>query len=212
METSNFETWVFDLDNTLYHPSVRLFDQIEAKMEAFMMREIGLTHPEAKAKRADFWRNHGTTLAGLIDVYGIDPQPFLQEVHDIDHSVLPKATELRDALNALDGRLLIYTNGSRAHGQMVTDALGIFDCFDEIFGIEDASYTPKPHRGAFEQVFGKAELNPTTAIMFEDDPRNLAVPHDMGLATVLVGQENDSPHIHHTTDDLAGFLKQYTRN
>ncbi len=212
MEHRKFDTWVFDVDNTLYHPSVRLFDQIEAKMEAFMMREIGLSHEEAKAKRKDFWRNHGTTLAGLVEVYGIDPDPFLDEVHDIDHSVLPTASKLRDALNALEGRLIVYTNGSKAHGKMVTEALGIYDCFDELFGIEDAGYKPKPHRIAFERVFGRAGLEPKSAIMFEDDPRNLAVPHELGMATVLVGSQDDSPHIHRTTDDLAGFLTRLSGN
>ncbi len=206
MNKSSIDTWVFDLDNTLYPPEARLFDQIEAKMEAYMVRELGIDPAQAKPLRSDFWRNHGTTLEGLVQVYGIDPDPFLDEVHDIDHASLEPCAHLKAALEALDGRRVIYTNGSRAHGEMVSTSLGLRDCFDAIYGIEDAGYKPKPHRIAFDRVFGTLGLDPTRAIMFEDDPRNLAVPHEMGLATVLVGTSDPQPHIHAQTTDLAGYL------
>jgi len=206
MKKDAIDFWVFDLDNTLYPPAVRLFDQIEAKMEGYMIRELGVTSQDAKAMRSDFWHNHGTTLEGLVQVYGIDPDPFLDEVHDIDHSPLSKAPALREALFALEGHRVIYTNGSRAHGDMVSRALGIRDCFHEIYGIENAGYKPKPQAQAFEKVFELAGVDPSRGIMFEDDPRNLKVPHDMGMATVLVGGEASEDHIHHNTDDLAGFL------
>lgn len=206
MIKNSIHTWVFDLDNTLYPASVRLFDQIEAKMEAYMVRELGIDLAEAKRIRNDYWHNHGTTLEGLVQVHGIDPDPFLDEVHDIDHSLLPPSPELADAINALPGKKIIYTNGSRAHGHMVSTALGLRDCFSHIYGIEDAGYRPKPKAEAFEKVFKAAKIDPTAAAMFEDDPRNLKVPHDLGMMTVLIGEEPPAPHIHHSTQDLTDFL------
>lgn len=207
MKKNSIDFWVFDLDNTLYPPSARLFDQIEAKMEGYMIRELGLAIDDAKAMRADFWHNHGTTLEGLMQVYGVDPVPFLREVHDIDHSVLEIAPGLRDAINSLEGHRVIYTNGSKEHGEMVSRALGIRECFHEIFGIEDAGYKPKPHADAYASVFKKAKIDPGRAVMFEDDPRNLKVPHELGMATVLVGSDLRDEHIHHRTHDLIGFLQ-----
>ena len=209
MNKNAIDFWVFDLDNTLYPPSVRLFDQIEEKMESYMVRELGVGIEKAKTLRSDFWHNHGTTLEGLVQVHGVDPDPFLEEVHDIDHSNLVHATALKDAIDNLDGHKVIYTNGSRKHGHMVSTALGIRDCFDHIYGIEDAGYKPKPHAIAFSKVFEQARIDPKRAIMFEDDPRNLMVPHDLGMATVLVGGDANAAHIHHKTDDLAAFLTQY---
>lgn len=206
MKKALIDTWVFDLDNTLYPPAVRLFDQIELRMETFMMRELAMTRDEAKSTRAAFWRDYGTTLAGLMSVYEIEPDPFLDEVHDIDHSALETAHDLSSALQKLEGRCVIYTNGSRRHAQMVTKALGIDERFDAMFGIEDADYHPKPHSRAFEKVFEKADLIPQRSAMFEDDPRNLKVPHEIGMATVLVGGQDDGAHIHYRTDDLAAFL------
>ena len=208
MKKALIDTWVFDLDNTLYPPKVRLFDQIEDRMETFMMREIGLSREEAKAMRAAFWREYGTTLAGLVAVYGIAPDPFLDEVHDIDHSALEIAHDLHRALSALEGRCIIYTNGSRKHAEMVTAALGIADRFDAMFGIEDAGYQPKPGEAAYKTVFAAAGIAPARAVMFEDDPRNLLVPHTLGMTTVLVGSPQDGAHIHHRTDDLPGFLAE----
>jgi len=209
MNKKSIETWVFDLDNTLYPPSIRLFDQIEHKMETYMTREIGLSWEDAKVLRGDFWRNHGTTLEGLIQVYGIEPDPFLEEVHDLDHSALEVNGALRQAILSLPGRCVIYTNGSRKHGKQVSDALGLEGCFEAIYGIEDAGYKPKPKAIAFERVFESAKIDPQKAIMFEDDPRNLEIPAQMGMKTVLVGGDKPGDHIHHHTLDLTDFLERF---
>ena len=215
MDLSHIEYWVFDLDNTLYPAEARLFDQIEARMEQFIMRELGIGTDAARKLRADFWHNHGTTLAGLMEVYGIDPDPFLQEVHDIDLAHLAPAPDLAAALFALPGYRAIYTNGSRQHGENVSSARGIRDAFHAIFGIEDAAYHPKPAASAFDHIIARAGIDPARAIMFEDDPRNLIVPARLGMVTVLVGAalpgtgaaDITDAHIHHHTADLAGFLQ-----
>lgn len=208
MNMSSIDHWVFDLDNTLYPASARLFDQIERKMETYIVRELSITPSEAKSMRADFWHNHGTTLKGLMDVHKIDPDPFLEEVHDIDISHLEPAADLKHAIDALQAECVIYTNGSRRHGENISTARGIRSCFEAIYGIEDASYRPKPEIAAFEQVFSAAGIEPKRAVMVEDDPRNLVAPAAMGMTTILVGSDIKADHIHFHTSDLTGFLTQ----
>jgi putative hydrolase of the HAD superfamily len=204
--------WVFDLDNTLYPPEMRLFDQIEQRMIAYVMTALGVTAPEANRLRAQYWAEYGTTLAGLMRLHDIDPVPYMEEVHDIDFSVLSPDPELRARLRDLPGRRIVYTNGSEGYARRVIAARGLDGLFDAVYGVEHAGYRPKPEADAFAQVFGRDGLDPARAAMFEDDPRNLAVPHAMGLRTVHVAPApHEAPHIHHHTDDLGGFLARVLR-
>lgn len=200
-------TWVFDLDNTLYPPQYRLFDQIEVKMTAFVMRELGVGRTEANRLRQHYWDRYGTTLAGLMREHRLDPGTYLDEVHDIDFTLLPPDPDLATALQALPGRRIIYTNACVPYAEKVLQARGLSGLFDAIYGIENASFLPKPERAAFERIFAADGLDPARAAMFEDDARNLAAPHDMGMRTIHVAPKPlKSLHIHHHTDDLAGFL------
>jgi putative hydrolase of the HAD superfamily len=203
---AHVETWVFDLDNTLYPPSIRLFDQIEERMGAYIVRTLGLGAAEAQALRSRYWRTYGTTLAGLMREHGHEPGPYLSEVHDIDLSGVLPAPLLSAAIGRLPGRKVVFTNGSREHARRVTQAAGLDGAFDALYGFEDAAYVPKPEAGAFDTVFALARLEPRRAAMFEDDARNLAVPHRLGMRTVLVGPAATHPHVHHQTEELAGFL------
>lgn len=204
---SHITTWVFDLDNTLYPPQHRLFDQIEVKMTAYVMRTLGVARTEADRLRQHYWQTHGTTLAGLMREHQIDPAPYLDEVHDIDFTVLPRDPALAEAIKALPGRRIIYTNACVPYAEKVLRACGLDGLFDAIYGIENANFLPKPERAAFEVIFAADGLNPAQAAMFEDDARNLAAPHAMGMRTVHVAPKPlKSRHIHHHTDDLAGFL------
>ena len=204
-------TWVFDLDNTLYPPRYRLFDQIEVKMTDWVMRALHVGRTEADRLRQHYWQTYGTTLSGLMREHGVDPGPYLTEVHDIDFSVLPRDPDLALAIAALPGRKIIYTNGGAGYARQVLSARGLDGLFDAIYGIEEAGFLPKPERGAFDVIFGLDGLDPTRAAMFEDDPRNLRAPHEMGLRTVLVAEKPvPALHIHHQTNDLTGFLAALT--
>lgn len=201
--------WVFDLDHTLYPPSARLFDQIEVRMTAYVMRALGVGQQEADRLRDQYWRSHGTTLAGLMQLHGVDPTPYLHEVHDIDFSVLTPDPDLRAAIAALPGQKIVFTNGSAPYAEKVLAARGLDGLFDGIFGVEHAQYHPKPAARAFATVFGRAGVDPARAAMFEDDPRNLAVPHQLGMRTVHVAPKPEpAPHIQHHTDDLPRFLRR----
>ena len=199
--------WVFDLDNTLYPPATRLFDQIDRRMTAYVMRELGLPEAAADRLRHDYWQTYGTTLAGLIAHHGIDPDPYLDEVHDIDFSALAPDPALRAGIAALPGRRIVYTNGSSPYARRVIAARGLDGLFDAVYGVEHAGYRPKPQPEAFAAVFAADGLDPARAAMFEDDPRNLRVPHRLGMRTVHVAPDPEpADHIHHHTTDLAAFL------
>lgn len=209
---SHVRTWVFDLDNTLYPPEARLFDQIELRMTAWVMQALGVARPEADRLRRHYWELYGTTLAGLMHEHGVDPAPYLDHVHDISLDHLQPDPALREGIAALPGRRIVYTNGCAPYAERVLAARGLSGLFDAVYGVEHAGFRPKPERAAFETVFARDGTDPSHAAMFEDDPRNLAAPHAMGMRTVHVAPEAEpAEHIHHHTDDLAGFLARLRR-
>lgn len=206
-EFLHVRAWVFDLDNTLYPPSARLFDQIEVRMTDWVMTAIGVGRNEADRLRKHYWATYGTTLAGLMTEHGVDPAPYLTHVHEIDMSHLAIDSELAAQIGALPGRKIVYTNGSAPYAERVLSARGLNGIFDAVYGVEHAGFRPKPEHAAFEAIFKVDGIDATTAAMFEDDPRNLAAPHDMGMRTVHVAPlASPAAHIHYHTDDLAGFL------
>ncbi|HMQ42637.1 MAG TPA: pyrimidine 5'-nucleotidase [Paracoccus sp. (in: a-proteobacteria)] len=210
-------TWIFDLDNTLYPPEAALFQQIETRMTAHVTRVLGVDRAEADRLRKHYWRDYGTTLAGLMAEHRIDPHAYLLDVHDIDFSVLSPAPALAEAIAALPGRKIVHTNADSTYASRVLDRLGLGP-FEAIYGIEEVGFHPKPDARAYAAVIDAHGLDPAQAAMFEDDPRNLDVPARLGMQTVLVGSGRHGPdelpldhehgaHVHHRTRDLAAFLR-----
>jgi putative hydrolase of the HAD superfamily len=190
---------------------MRLFDQIEVRMTKYVMDAVGVGKDEANRLRVKYWKTYGTTLAGLMREHDVDPAPYLHDVHDIDFTVLNDDPYLASLIRQLPGRKIVYTNGSAPYAENVLRARGLENIFDAVYGVEHADFHPKPDRTAFETVFGKDGVDTSTAAMFEDDPRNLAAPHEMGMRTVHVADEPfDAPHIHHHTTDLSAFLARLT--
>ncbi|AUH34495.1 pyrimidine 5'-nucleotidase [Paracoccus tegillarcae] len=217
MSFADVDTWIFDLDNTLYDPSVALFAQIEQRMTDYVTRQLGVSKEQAARLRDDYWRNHGTTLAGLMSEHGIQPGPYLADVHDIDFSALQPDPALAEAIRALPGRKIVHTNADRAYAIRVLDRRGLM-LFDAIWGVEEVDFHPKPDPRAYATVIEAEAFDPARAAFFEDDPRNLQVPHDLGMRTVLVGNGRHGPdelahdhqhgaHVQHRTDDLTAFLR-----
>lgn len=217
---AHIDTWVFDLDNTLYPSHCNLFAQVDKLMTAFIADYLKLNPVAARKIQKDFYVNHGTTLNGLMTVYDMDPAPFLDFVHKIDVSHMAADAALDTALTALPGRKVIFTNGTVAHAENVTRQLGIDHHFDTVFDIVAAEYQPKPQAIAYDLFLEHAGIDPKRAVMFEDIARNLMAPHALGMATVWVRPEVNGDerhqqlahegaqgdHVHHVTDELVGFL------
>ena len=176
-------------------------------MTQFVMDTLSISRAEADRLRHVYWRDHGTTLAGLMRLHDLDPAPYLREVHDISLDHLEADPGLDVAIRALPGRRIVYTKGSAPYAERVIARRGLSGAFDAIYGVEHAGYRPKPEPEAFHAILARDGTKPGTAAMFEDDPRNLAAPHALGMRTVHVAPERiEAEHIHHHTDDLGGFL------
>ena len=216
------ESWVFDLDNTLYPPSCRLFDQVDERMGSFIANLLGVDRAEAKRVQKKYFHEHGTTLRGLMVEHQVNPDEFLDYVHDIDHSPVAENRALGQPLEALPGRKVIFTIGTVAHAESVMKRLGVDHLFDGIFDIVHSDFLPKPQRAPYEKFMAAMRVEPSRAAMFEDIARNLEVPHALGMVTVLVTSPDNHDgnlinelsggiahaHVQHVTDDLAGFLEK----
>jgi len=212
-DLSEIDCWIFDLDNTLYPASVDLFGQIKIKMSNYIMKLLDVDEATAEKIRAEYWKKYGTSLAGLMQNYKIDPNDFLKVVHDIDFSMLPKDLDLLDALNNLPGRKIVYTNGTVPYAKEVLKYRGLLSVFDEIYGIEDATYIPKPLPESFEIIFSKAKIIPNRSAMFEDEERNLEVPFKLGLKTILVSDvQSNGKYVSYSIKSLSNFLRKITSN
>jgi putative hydrolase of the HAD superfamily len=220
---NHVNTWVFDLDNTLYPASCRLFDQIDVKMGEFVSRALGLTYAEAKLRQKQLYYKHGTTLRGLMQEHDMQPEGFLDYVHGIDYSPVKSDSDLTKAIAALPGRKLVYTNGTVAHATNVMNNLGITHLFDGIFDIIHADYIPKPARAPYEVFLKHHAVDATRAAFFEDIAHNLEVPYAMGMVTVLVTSDDnqDAAHLNagakenyidHATDNLPQFLRSLPKH
>jgi len=221
-ELSHIESWIFDLDNTLYPADVEFFNQIVVKIEKYVSRYLSLESEAALHLQKEYLTEYGTTLSGMMAVHGMDPAPFLDYVHDVDLNFLEPDPALRENIAALSGKKYIFTNGSKAHARNVGTHLNLFDLFDGHFGVEDTGYIPKPKRHAYDVFLDVFEVNPTKAIFFEDNLRNLEVPKQLGMKTVLVVSNEDWSHepeaarpsngvntpgfVDYVTSDLAGWL------
>jgi putative hydrolase of the HAD superfamily len=206
------DTWVFDLDNTLYHPSANLFGLMDPKLASYVVFVTGLDLASAAQLARKYWETHGSTLAGLMAEHDVDPHDFLAEVHDIDISHLTPDPDLASAIGRLPGRKVVYTNGSHMHAKRVLSARGLTRQFDAVYGVEHANFKPKPTHDAFAAVFAKDGIRPQQSAMFEDEARNLAVPHQLGMRTVHVHEvPSKDDFVHHSTDDLTAFLSQLAR-
>jgi len=200
--------WIFDLDNTLYPKSANLFSEIEKKMTTYVMKQLNVDFEKANFLREYYWKNYGTTLSGMMKEHNIDPEPFLYEVHDIPLESLTIDYLLVAEINKLTGTKIVYTNGSKFHANRVLNARGLSKCFQKIYGIEDANFIPKPHESAYKTIIKLANINPDYSIMFEDEPKNLEVPHKMGMQTVLITDDTNSDSRHHSTNNLTYFLSK----
>ncbi|HLJ63793.1 MAG TPA: pyrimidine 5'-nucleotidase [Stellaceae bacterium] len=207
---AGIDTWIFDLDNTLYSPSCNLFTEIEARMAHFIMEALEIDEEAAHRLRRRFFHEHGTTLRGLMLEHDIEPTGFLDYVHAIDLSPVPPAPELALALAGLPGKKLVFTNATRKHAERVLEHLGVAEHFIDIHDIADCRFRPKPDAAGYDLLLARHAIAPERAIMFEDMARNLAPAAALGIRTAWVPGPADrgtpAPDIDYVIDDLATWL------
>jgi putative hydrolase of the HAD superfamily len=219
---THIDTWVFDLDNTLYPHHVNLWQQVDARIGEFVSAFLKIPADEARRIQKDYYLCYGTTMRGMMTEHGVRADDYLAYVHQIDHSPLQPNPEMGAAIAKLPGRKLILTNGSTDHASKVLERLGIAAQFEAVFDIIAAELEPKPAPQTYDKFLRLHGVDPLRSAMFEDLARNLVVPHRLGMTTVLVvpdgAQEvvredwelegRDADHVDHVTDDLTGFLEK----
>ncbi len=219
------ETWIFDLDNTLYPHHLNLWQQVDERIRDYIASYLEVTREEAFRVQKDYYQRYGTSMRGLMTEHGMEPDDFLDYVHQIDHSPLEPNAALGTAIEGLAGRKLILTNGTRRHADAVLARLELDRHFEDVFDIVAAELEPKPSPQTYDRFLALHGVDAGKAAMFEDLARNLAVPHALGMTTVLVVPEHtrevfrerwelegrDAPHVDHVTDDLVAFLEAIGR-
>jgi putative hydrolase of the HAD superfamily len=219
---AHIDTWVFDLDNTLYPHHVNLWQQVDRRIGEFVTAWLKVPADEARRIQKDYYRRYGTTMRGMMTEHAVSADDFLAYVHRIDHSPLEPNPAMGAAIAKLPGRKLVLTNGSTDHAGKVLERLGIGAHFEAVFDIIAAELEPKPAPQTYQRFLDLHGVDPGSAAMFEDLARNLVIPHQLGMTTVLVvpdGTKNvvreewelegrDADHVDHVTDDLTGFLQQ----
>jgi putative hydrolase of the HAD superfamily len=191
MHLDHIDTWLFDLDNTLYPPSAGLFAHIDVKMRAFIQRLLGVDPVEARRVQKQFFHDHGTTLRGLMNEHGVEPSAFLDYVHDIDMSAVAPDTRLVEAMARLPGRKLVFTNADTAYAERVLERLGLGGAFEAIHCIHGMDYWPKPDRRAYEALTQRYRIDPARAVFVEDMARNLKPAKALGMTTVWVNNGSE---------------------
>jgi len=207
--------WIFDLDNTLYSGQTKVFAEVDKNMSAFISKKMNIDLVKAKEIQKKYFYEYGTTLSGLMKQDNIDPHDFLEFVHDIDISWLPKDIKLREELIKIKEKKYIFTNGSHAHVENVTKQLGINDLFDGAFDIVDANFIPKPHINAYKKIIEKFNLDPIKSILIEDIAHNLEQAKNLGMKTCWLENEEafakkdaDKPYIDYKIKSLPSFLQE----
>jgi putative hydrolase of the HAD superfamily len=218
---THIDTWVFDLDNTLYPHHVNLWQQVDQRIGEFISAYLKISPEEARVIQKDYYRRYGTSMRGMMTEHGVRADDYLAYVHEIDHSPLEPNPAMGAAIAKLEGRKLILTNGSTDHARAVLNRLGIGEHFEAVFDILAAELEPKPAAQTYRKFLKDHAVDPHKSAMFEDLARNLVIPHQLGMTTVLVVPDGtkdvvredwelegrDDPHVDYVTDDLTGFLQ-----
>ena len=217
---NKISTWIFDLDNTLYSADSGIFQQVHTLMSKFVSTHLNIDIKKAKELQRKYYRQHGTTLRGMMDNHNVDPDHFLSEVHQLDYSIVGPNFKLNRELKKLKGRKIIYTNANRQHANDILIRLELTNMFDEIFDIKTANYIPKPEASPYEQIISEFNIDPITTIMFDDIAKNLVPAKNVGFASVWidVGYENFSDdiakskkYLDYETKDLSLFLDEVNK-
>lgn len=205
------KTLLFDLDNTLYPPERDLFSLIDVRINDYMERVVRIDPDQVDGLRRRYWKDYGATLQGLVRHFAIDPEDYLDYVHQVDvHERLKPHPELRKAIEKLPQTSYIFTNGSREHAENVLDALGLQNLFAGIFDIRVAAYQPKPNRDPYNSVLQQLKVNAQDCGMIEDSLANLRTAKQLGMTTIFVGAGRPSADVDHQVENILAATETAT--
>ena len=214
----NFETWIFDLDNTLYPVSANLFDQIDERMCSYIANFLKTSEPEAHKVQKRYFQKHGTSLRGMMENHKMDPIPYLEYVHKIDLSAIIRDDQMERALDKLPGRKIVFTNAAASYAEKVLERLGIAHHFEDVFDIVAANFIPKPAPLVYQRFVKQYKIDSEKSVMVEDIVRNLKPAADMGMKTVWVETDRAWAHADSettkpdfTTNNLTSWLTEVTK-
>ena len=218
LNLNKINSWIFDLDNTLYHPSLKIFEEIDSRMQKFISLRLGISLKKAWMLQKEYFRKYGATLKGLMKFHQIDPKQFLDYVQKIDLEKIKVNPELKSALAKLNGTKIVYTNSTKNYANRILKRLGLKKSFDGIFDIIDANYIPKPSDRSYKMLLKNFNLIPEESIIFEDLPQNLVPASKLGMRTVWVKNEetqnlrnNYALSVNFTTKNLTKWIQKLTR-
>jgi len=214
-ELQSIKFWLFDLDNTLYSGKTKVFEQVDKRMSKYISEKLNVDIKEAKKIQKSYFHEYNTTLNGMIKNHEIDANEFLEFVHDVNIDFLKKDIHLFEELKKLNGKKIIFTNGSRKHALNITQKIGIDQCFDDIFDIVDAEFVPKPSIKPYKKLVEKHKIDPKSCVFIEDIARNLKPAYEMGMKTIWIENDepwakkfSDSDFVNYKTSNLSEFLKK----
>ena len=214
-ELTKIKYWIFDLDNTLYSGQTKVFSEVDKKMSSFISEKFNVNLIEAKKIQKEYFYEYGTTLSGLMKKKSVDPNEFLEFVHDIDISWLPKDKILKEELIKIKEKKYIFSNGSHAHIKNVTNQLGINGLFDGAFDITDGDFVPKPHLEPYKKLIEKFKIDPKQSILIEDIAHNLEQAKKLGMKTcwlendeTFAKKDADKSYIDYKINNLPSFLQK----
>jgi putative hydrolase of the HAD superfamily len=215
ISTDQVETWIFDLDNTLYPVTKPLLAHIDEHMGGFVAKYLGINREEAHQVQKSYFKKYGLTLRGLMIHDGLDPAQYFEEMTPMDLNEVDPNPLLGADIARLKGRKIIYTHASARHAELVLKRMGFEeDIFEAIFDIQAAAYIPKPAIEGYRQLCDTYSVDPTRAAMVDDISRNLEPAAELGMMTVWKKTEAEwakdvavENHIDHVVDDLQGWIK-----
>ena len=184
---NSFQNWIFDLDNTMYDINLGLFKKISNRITDFIMSKYSLDIDQAKKIQKEYYLKYGLTLRGLIVEKKLEPEEFLDYVHDVEHPELKKNDQLISKIRILEGKKIIFTNATSNHAKKILKILELEHDFDQIIDIKDLEYIPKPDKRSYKKLLECLNLNKENldkTIFFEDTVKNLIPAKELGITTV----------------------------
>lgn len=209
---AHIDTWIFDLDLTLYGPEANIMAQVRDRIALFVEKHFNIGSDEAHKIRHTYWKKYGTTLGGLMAEHKVDPNGYLDFVHDVDMDLLRPDADLRRQIISLPGRKLIFTNADAPYAERVLAARGLDNLFEDIFDIHRMQHVPKPAVESYDNLCAQLDINPARALFVEDSAHNLVPAKVLGMTTIWVNHGTEAvssdteQYIDHEIADLNDWL------